>query len=298
MSENEGVTVIIPCFNQGRFLRDCIASLERQTRPFSRAVIVDDASTDRETARLCDAERSDRVTVIHLTENVGLPGARDVGIRLAETEAIMNVDADDMLEPEHLARTAPLLFEDPRRGVVYTDYRRFGAAEGVMRGKPFDATLLYTHQYIYGCNLYRRSAYHRTAGYRRELKMGNEDWDFWISLVEAGYTGLYVPEPLYLYRVHAGSWSSQDPRARAKAIRDSRELIRDFHREGYERSGQLARFDRDTDLAYGRLMLLGGDVAEARRSLLRAMWRWPASVEPARLLLRSLFGRATRKPGP
>lgn len=289
MSAAAAVTVIIPCFNQGRFLAQCIGSLTRQTFRDWHAVIVDDASTDGETPALCDAQRSERVTVVHLTKNQGLPGARNEAILRAKTEALLNVDADDMLEPEHLATTVPLLLGDPRCGIVYTDNRRFGARIGVMSGRPFDAKYLYARQYIWAGSMYRRSAYDRTVGYRPELRMGNEDWDFWLSVVEAGFVGRYVPKPLYLYRCHASAWSSQQPAARARALRASRELIRDFHRAGFERSGYLDRFERDTNLTCGRLLLVGGAREEARQSLLAALRSPPYSLEPVPFLLRTLL---------
>lgn len=292
MSAEAAVTVIIPCFNQGHFLAQCIGSLTRQTFPDWRAVIVNDASTDGVTPALCDAQRSERVTVVHLSKNQGLPGARNEAIARARTEALLNVDADDMLEPDHLATTVPRLLADPRCGIVYTDNRRFGARVGVMSGQPFDASQLYARQYIWAGSMYRRSAYDRTVGYRPELRMGNEDWDFWLSVVEAGYTGTYVPRPLFLYRCHASSWSSQQPAARARALRASRNLIRDFHRAGFERSGQLQRFERDTNLTCGRLLLVGGAREEARASLLAALMSPPYSLEPLPFFVRALLAPA------
>ncbi|MRG93438.1 glycosyltransferase family 2 protein [Polyangium spumosum] len=297
MSGDAPVTIVIPCFNHGRFLADCVGSLERQTHRRWRAVVIDDASTDGETPALADAVRSDRVEVVHLAENMGRAGARNVGIERAESEAVMSLDADDKLEPEHLARTVPVLLSDPRCGIVYTDYEYFGARQGTARGKPFDRDLLYVDQYIFAGSLFRKSAFAKTPGYRSEFNIGNEDWDFWLSIVEAGYTASYVAEPLYAYRVHEGSWTSQPTLARAEKTRLSRELLRDMHIEGYRRSGKLRQFDRDTEVKDGRLRLLGGDPHGARRSLLRALGIAPLSLEPWPLLFRALVERPARTAG-
>ncbi len=294
MSTDAEVTVVIPCFNHGRFLAECIGSLERQTHRSWRAIVLDDCSTDGETPALCDAVASERVTVFHAPENLGRASVRNVGIEMARSEAIMSLDADDMLAPEHLARTVPRLLADPRCGIVYTDYQHFGARTGIMRGLPFDPVKLYTLQYIYAGSLFRKSAFAKTPGYRREFNIGNEDWDIWLSIVEAGYTGTYVPEPLYRYRHHAGSWSSQSARARAAVIRASRELLRERHREGFERTGTLARFDRDTELDDGKLLLQAGDIGPARRRILRALGHAPLTIDPWLLLLRSLYARPAR----
>ncbi len=293
----QGVTVVIPCFNHGRFLADCIGSLERQTFPRWRAIVVDDASTDGTTPALCDAVRSPRVDVVHLPANLGRASARNEGIRMAATEAILSLDADDALAPDHLARTVPRLLADPRCGIVYTDYQTFGDVELVMRARPFDEAALYRTQYIYAGSLFRRSAFDRTPGYRAEFNIGNEDWDLWLSIVEAGYRAEHVPAPLYLYRRHPDAWTSQDPLSRADKVLRSRELLRELHLAGFERSGQLDAFDHDTDLADGRARLAGGDAAGARASLRRAIARRPLEIKPRWLHLRALLRGALSRRG-
>ena len=294
MSSIPPVTVVIPCFNHGRFIAECILSLEGQTHTAWRAIVVDDKSTDGETPALCDAVASERVTILHLPENKGRAGARHIGITMAETEAVMSLDADDKLAPAHFERTVPLLLSDPRCGMVYTDYARFGARTGLMRAGVFDPVRLYLMQYIYAGSLFRKSAYGKTAGYRSELNIGNEDWDLWLSIMEAGFTGTYVPEPLYAYRYHPGSWSSQSAIVRASVIRKSRDLLRDFHREGYERTGTLGRFERDTELDCAKLLLEAGELAEARSCLREARRLTPLSPKVWSLSFRSFFASPAR----
>lgn len=298
LASEPGVTVVIPCFNQGAFIADCIQSLERQTYPSWRAIVLDDASTDGETPASCDAVRSERVSVVHLPRNHGRASARHVGIGMTETEAILSLDADDMLEPGYLARSVPALLDDPRCGIVYTDYRLFGADTRIMRARPFDEAALYRTQYIYGGNLFRLSAYRKTPGYRAEFNIGNEDWDIWLSVIEAGYLGVYVPEPLYLYRRHTGAWSSQNRLAYADKILRSRQLLRDLHREGFERSGQLRSFDYDTWFDDGLTRLRAGDAAGARRSLRRAAALRPWSPRPYGWFLRACFPFGREGAGP
>lgn len=288
------VTAIIPCFNHGRFVAECIESLERQTLRQWRAIVVDDASTDGETPALCDAVRSERVTVVHLPENRKAAAARNLAIEMADTEAILSLDADDALEPEHLATTVPLLLGDERCGIVYTDYRFFGNRTGVMYARPFDVKKLYVLQYIYSGSLFRKSAFEKTPRYR-QAAWGNEDWDLWLSIVEAGYHGTYVRKPLYRHRKHATQWSAQRLDALADDILRSRELLRELHAEGLARTGQRARFDHDTWLRDATLRLGAGDVRRARASLLRAMRARPWSLEPLRLLVQALLPRAAAR---
>lgn len=294
MSDKLEVTVVIPCFNYGRFIAECIGSLERQTFPSWKAIVVDDASTDGETPALCDAVRSERVTIVHLAENKGRAGARNVGIEMAETEAVMSLDADDKLAPTHLAQTVPRLLEDPRCGIVYTDYQNFGTSSRVLKGLPFDPVKLYVHQYIYAGSLFRKSAFAQTPGYRSEFNIGNEDWDFWLSIVDAGFFATYVAEPLYQYRHHPDSWTSQNQVEKARVVRESRQLLRELHRPALERTGQLRRFDRDTEISYARSMLAAGEVSLARKSLVDALRREPLSLSLIPWLVRSYWARNNR----
>ena len=280
------VTVVVPCFNYGRFVADCVRSLERQTLPAWRAIVIDDASTDGETPALCDAVRSERVTVVHNPRNLGLSDVRNLGVEMAETEALLNLDADDELEPDHLATTVPLLESDECCGIVYTDYRFFGGEHGSIFGRPFDARRLYVKQYIYAGSLYRKSAFMKTPRYRQEV-IGNEDWDLWLSIVEAGYRGHYVPRPLYRQRKHGAQWSAQKVESLADQVLRSREVLCQLHAEGYRRSGQLRQFTHRTWLDDALLRLRAGDAPRARRSLRRAIRAQPWSLRPFAVWLRS-----------
>ncbi|MFG3230753.1 glycosyltransferase family 2 protein [Streptomyces antibioticus] len=101
------VSVIVPVYNPGRYIEDCITSLLGQSLPPDayEVIFVDDGSTDATPARLDALAAGDpRVTVIH-QENSGWSGKpRNVGIDAARGEYVMFVDNDDHLGPEALER--------------------------------------------------------------------------------------------------------------------------------------------------------------------------------------------------
>jgi hypothetical protein len=84
--------------------------------------------------------------------------------------------------------------------------------------------------------------------------------------------------------------------ARADKILRSRELLRQLHLPGFERSGQLAGFDHDTHLEGGAALLAAGDVARARESLRRAARVRPWALAPRWLLLRAWLAGARPAP--
>lgn len=235
------VTAVVPCFNQGAYVAECLDSLRAQTMGRWRAILLDDCSTDGTSPALCAAQADERVEVVLLERNHGRSLVRNVGIERAQTEAIFSLDADDCIVPEHFERCVPLLLARPEVGIVYTDYERFGARGGLLRGEPFSRETVYRRQYIWAGAVFRRSAWARTIGYSDDFRDGNEDYDFWLRIVEAGYDGVYVPEPLFRYRVHQGSWSSTQAASDDRVFRSQLKVI-EQHRAGFERSGQLDAF--------------------------------------------------------
>lgn len=96
------VSVIIPVYNVGSYLEQCIDSILCQSFVNFELILVDDGSTDRSGA-ICDkyAGKDARIKVIH-QPNAGLPTARKVGLENAQGEYVLYVDADDWVDPNHL----------------------------------------------------------------------------------------------------------------------------------------------------------------------------------------------------
>jgi glycosyltransferase involved in cell wall biosynthesis len=98
------VTVVIPCFNQARYLADAVKSVHIQTHPSIECIVVDDGSTD-ETSEVA-ARLGARVI---RQQNRGVSAARNAGLRVARGELVVFLDADDVLLPDALARGAEAL---------------------------------------------------------------------------------------------------------------------------------------------------------------------------------------------
>jgi glycosyltransferase involved in cell wall biosynthesis len=156
------VSVVIPCFNQGRFLGEALQSLDAQTRLPTEVVVVDDGSTD-ETASV--ARRFARVTLVQRPHQ-GLAAARNVGIAATSGEYLVFLDADDRLRPEALATGMRELDEHPDCAFVYGHCERIDEqGQRLPTGPPLGVTgdhyaaLLYRN-YIWtpAVVMFRRSA--------------------------------------------------------------------------------------------------------------------------------------------
>src|SRR3954469_25977661 len=93
-----GATIVIPCYNHGRFVSKAVQSALAQEGADIRVVVVDDGSTDGDTPKACDGCRAERVEVIH-QPNRGLPAARNAGAAGSRSEFLVFLDADDWIEP-------------------------------------------------------------------------------------------------------------------------------------------------------------------------------------------------------
>ncbi len=114
------VSVIIPMYNYGHYLPDTVHSAVTQDHVDPQVIIVDDASTDDSKAvahRLAAADP--RVSVIAQQRNGGPAAAFNRGYAAATGEFIVRLDADDLLTPGSLARSAALFDAFPDVGLVY-----------------------------------------------------------------------------------------------------------------------------------------------------------------------------------
>jgi glycosyltransferase involved in cell wall biosynthesis len=101
------VSVVIPVYNPGNYIEDCIASLLRQSLPPDEyeAIFVNDGSTDDTPARLDEvAAEVENIKVIHQEASGWSGKPRNVGIAAAQGEFVMFVDNDDYLGDEALER--------------------------------------------------------------------------------------------------------------------------------------------------------------------------------------------------
>jgi glycosyltransferase involved in cell wall biosynthesis len=109
------VSVVIPCFDQGHYLREALQSVLAQTLPPAEIVVVDDGSTDN-TAAI--AREYSKVRCIH-QRNRGLASARNAGAAHTTGEHIVFLDADDRLKPDALAIGVRELVAHPACALVW-----------------------------------------------------------------------------------------------------------------------------------------------------------------------------------
>ncbi len=162
------VSIVIPCFNQGRYLGDAIDSACRQSHPDVEVLVVDDGSTD-DTARVARAHPA----VTYLRQgNAGTAAARNRGLRASRGEYVVFLDADDRLLPDAAAIGAAYLADHADAAFVTGHVRLIDEAgtPGVVPTQDhapagYAALLRWNYIWTPGVVTYRRSAVDAAGGF-------------------------------------------------------------------------------------------------------------------------------------
>lgn len=212
------VTVVIACFNYGRFLAEAVASALAQDGP-PRVIVVDDGSTDPATHAALDALPAE----VHLVRqaNAGVCAARNAGIALADTPLVCVLDADDRLAPGAIGLLRDALDRHPEAGFAYGHQRFFGDWDGEMRFPPYDPLRLLDRHLIGPTALVRRAVFADTGGYDERFPL-YEDWELWLAALAHGWHGVLVDAVTHEYRRHGPSKLADDRRRYGELRRQMR----------------------------------------------------------------------------
>lgn len=205
------ISVVIPCYNYGRYLKDAVDSLLTQTFQSFEVIIVDDASTDKSyKMALALASGWQGIRVIRHAKNAGTAAALNTGIKHAYGKYIAVLSADDMMRPYRLADFYKLQQEHPH-SFIYDDLVLFGnevnPAGSVKKGSdyifplpPYDFDKLIHKNGVHAGIFYPKAAWQEAGGYPEIMGRGREDWAFNVALGVKGWCGVKADRPGYLYR--------------------------------------------------------------------------------------------------
>lgn len=199
------ISVVVPCYNHGRFLLDTLCSLRSQTLRDFEVIVVDDGSTDRRTLHLLTL--LERMTGIRLLRqpNAGPGAARNLGIRYARGRYICCLDSDDCLADSYLEKCAVVLESDLGVRLVHGWIEFFGSESGVRHTFDLHPGLLRFVNHLGISAVFHRDDWIRVTGFNESRGLLYEDWDFWMRMTSLGIRGKVLKEPMLLYRKHGES---------------------------------------------------------------------------------------------
>ena len=198
MRDSKLVSVIIPCYMQGRFLNECIGSLVKQTYSHWEAIIINDGSNDETDRIASQLVKKDSRIRYYIKANEGPSAARNYGLKKAQGEFIQFLDADDTIASKKFETQINYLTKEPSIEIVYGNAKYYDDSghEGYRRSpnpgdqvdwisdmwkrpEPILNKLLKHNLFPICCPLIRMRALEAVGNFNQSLQL-YEDWELWV----------------------------------------------------------------------------------------------------------------------
>lgn len=227
------VSVIVPCYNYGRFLSKCITSILCQSIKDFEIIVINDCSTDETTEVLTQFRENPKIKIIHHKSNKGFPKSVNEGVDLTEGEYITMISADDyLMNNSALAILSGVMDIHPEVGFVHSAYylvdtvrnRKFMIPppfkkDCILKGRSEFYRLLMRKYWIADCAVIIRKEYYKKVGGRDENITNCCDWDLWLKLSFRWDVG-YIASPLGVMQLHGSNMHENFVRS-GKAYKES-----------------------------------------------------------------------------
>ena len=191
------VSIIITCFNRENYVGRAIRSAIDQSFPYGKfeVIVVDDNSTDHSREIIDDF--GDDIIFLKHEKNLGLPTARNTGIRRAQGRYVVHLDSDDYFHSELIAFEHQFLAYNSDWGAVACDYVLVDAYEK-------HVSRMSAKKHPIACGVMFRKDYLIAIGLYDETMLVCEDEEL-RSRFEERYTIGHIPVPYYRYTRHDGN---------------------------------------------------------------------------------------------
>jgi glycosyltransferase involved in cell wall biosynthesis len=214
------LAVIVPIFRHSSLLIEAIESVLAQRYDQGLCLLlVNDGCSFHETEEVCVtfAMAYPQVIAYLRKANGGLSDARNCGIshvleHLPSVEALYMLDADNLLQPDALARAMAALDSDPDVDWIYPNIDMFGLEQHWDYGGNYS---LLVHSAMNICeagSLIRRRVFASGVLFDTGFKMGWEDWDFFLSAARMGFRGKNIENFGFRYRKRPESMLAESNR--------------------------------------------------------------------------------------
>jgi glycosyltransferase involved in cell wall biosynthesis len=254
------VSIILSCYNSGKFLPECLDSIRNQTMQDWELFVLDDASTDGTKSIIEKYSRMDeRIKAYYFQDNKGPYVRRNFAIERCNSDFIVIQDADDIMCPAKLETLYNEIIRDKRLGIVGSSYRTFlDEFRGLEYADRHDLRLEH-NEIAAKFSTFRHGMSHGSAIIRKDLfeAIGLYDENpfasdtFWFAKA-AEYAKHYpdtkfknVPEYLTLVRIHDNSQTQLLPTLDA---RNKRAQYRQYCGEKLRRIRQKLKELPDADV--------------------------------------------------
>ncbi len=207
------VSVVVPCYNHEKYVKETIESIINQTYKNIELIVIDDGSKDGSVQVIQEMADKYGFTFIH-RPNKGLSATLNEGIKLSKGKYFSAIASDDILMLEKIEKQVEFMESNPEYGMCYGKIVYFEDSikntseysNSNKQGWVFDDLL------NYGCfipapsTFMRKEVFETVGEYDENLWI--EDWDMWLRISQKYQVG-YIDEYLAYYRKHDTNISSQ-----------------------------------------------------------------------------------------
>lgn len=227
MTQNNKLSIIIPCYNGEKYLKECLDSVINQTFRDTEIICVNDGSTDGSLAILEEyAKLDDRIKIVN-KENGGLAAARNAGMNAATGEYFAFVDCDDILE---LNAYESAMKHIEKADIVCFGIKLFGEGNLAQRnrdnnyykvrykGKKALTPKIILKTDVSACNKIFKKSIIDENQIKFPDGLNYEDAEFYCKYISCSKTAYYLNERFYNYRRTGDSIMSTTFSGTPKAI--------------------------------------------------------------------------------
>ncbi len=299
------VSVVMPVYNAELYIDEAIESILNQTFTEYEFIIIDDGSSDDSFSKICDWQTKDNRIKAIRQENIGRSLTRNRGIKLASSEFIAFMDADDISTPRRLELSYDYLKNNPKAAAVSGGYEYI-----CMYGVPlFKAVIPFEHNEIelkllhdignsfhQSASMVRRTVAEDVGGYNPKHRLG-DDVGFFLKVARVGM--LHNLDELFLYyRLHPTSIVAQADQSmiencidKLKTEWEARNLTMPENFTHWLEDGWIEKKKGDDFIRWGWNALQKGRIDIARRYAMKSLITVPLKLEVWKLIYCAVRGR-------
>ncbi|MFM7887323.1 MAG: glycosyltransferase, partial [Pseudanabaena sp.] len=211
------ISVVITCYQEGKLIIEAVNSVINQSSPAKEIILVNDASPDEETNRICqELAQKSLVKLVRLPQNSGTSVAINTGFDAATGEFVFCLDGDDLLPENAIALITESISQNPEVGFIYGGYLRQDqeseqgkaiypddiSLQNMLSSKRFSLSSLWN---LIRTNPIRKTLWKQLNGYDPEFGVADlHDVEFWIRVLASDCSYARIPHVIYIWRKYLG----------------------------------------------------------------------------------------------
>lgn len=201
MEKQCAVSIIIPVFNQEKYISETLDCLISQKYQNWECIIVNDGSTDHTESICMGYAQIDQRFKYYYKKNSGVSNSRNYGASKSIGEYLLFLDSDDIITIDYLENAVSRFMSDSTLNLVYCEAVFFDGYSGRIELKPFEYKTLLLENVFFNAVIIKKKEFDLTYGFSDKMKKGWEDWEFFIRFLNDNSVVYKIPKVCFFYRI-------------------------------------------------------------------------------------------------